>query len=276
LTVGSGSLVSVGGTLSIGSLGTVKGSGSISGTVQNGGTVAPGSSPGILQISGSYTQTAGGKLQIELGGTTQGTGYDQLAVSGAVTLGGTLQVSLMNSFAPALGNRFDILDWGSLSGTFSTVTLPTPLSGTLGWGTSALYSAGVLSVIDTNFKPGDFDRNGQVSVADVGALENALKDLSAYQATHGPGGGALTGAQLVSLGDLTGDGLVTNADLQGLIVYLANGGPIAAPEIAAVPEPSAAFLFSSAVGLVAIASCLKSMRLFRRLPGDPAEPGQHK
>jgi T5SS/PEP-CTERM-associated repeat protein len=260
LTVGSGSLVSVGGTLTVGSLGTVKGSGSISGIVQNGGTVAPGASPGILTFNGSYAQTPAGKLQIEIGGTTPGTGYDQLTVSGAVTLGGTLQVSLINSFAPALGNRFDILDWGSRTAAFSTVTLP-PLSGTLAWGTSALYSAGILSVIDTNYLPGDFNRNGQLSVADVGVLESALKDLSAYQATHGPGGGALTSAQLVSLGDLTGDGLVTNADLQGLIVYLANGGPIAASQITPVtpvPEPGAAFLLTSALGFLALARRLSS------------------
>jgi hypothetical protein len=92
-------------------------------------------------------------------------------------------------------------------------------------------------------------------------LESALKDLSAYQATHGPGGGALTSAQLVSLGDLTGDGLVTNADLQGLIVYLANGGPIAASQITPVtpvPEPGAAFLLTSALGFLALARRLSS------------------
>ena len=69
-----------------------------------------------------------GKLLIELAGTTAGTQYDQLIVTGAVTLDGTLQVSLINGFNPALGNTFDVLDWGTLSGTFSSLQLPS-LSG---------------------------------------------------------------------------------------------------------------------------------------------------
>jgi len=250
--------------MSIGPLGTVKGSGAISGAVQNGGAVAPGTSAGILTIAGSYTQTAAGKLQIELGGTTQGTAYDQLAVSGAVALGGTLQVSLINSFSPSLGDRFDILDWGSRTGAFSTVTLP-PLSGTLGWGTSALYTAGVLSLIDTNYLPGDVDRDGHVNVADVAAMQRALRDLNLYQATHGPGGGSLSSAQLVSLGDLTGDGQVTNADLQGLIDYLASGGGGVTPEFTAVPEPASFFL--AVIGLIALLTRPNSLRLGRPQPG---------
>jgi hypothetical protein len=33
----------------------------------------------------------------------------------------------------------------------------------------------------------------------------ALADLTDYQATHGPGGGALTSLQLLQIADLTGD-----------------------------------------------------------------------
>src|SRR5262249_47210789 len=160
-----------------------------------------------------------------------GAGYDQLLASGAVHLSGTLQVSLVNSFAPALGDRFDILDWDTLSGTFGVVQLPA-LGGTLGWNTAALYRNGVISVIDTNYLPGDFDRDGHVNVADIGAAEAALADLNKYQADHGN----MTSAQLVSIGDLDGDGLVTNADLQGLISLLASGG--GSGSVTAVPEPA--------------------------------------
>ena len=78
--------------------------------------------------------------------------------------------------------------------------------------------------------------------------------MGAYQATHGPGGSALGGNQLVSIGDLTGDGLVDNADLQGLIVYLANGGPVALAQVVAVPEPPSVLLAASALGLIALCS----------------------
>jgi hypothetical protein len=123
------------------------------------------------------------------------------------------------------------------------VQLP-PLGGTLGWNTAALYLNGVISVIDTNFLPGDFNRDGHVNVSDIAAMENALVNLSNYQSTNGN----MTTSQLVSIGDLNGDGLVTNADLQALITLLANGG--GSDSVEAVPEPGALALF--ALGAVAL------------------------
>jgi hypothetical protein len=130
------------------------------GRLHNDGVVAPGDSVGAL-TSGNYTQSAAGTLQIELAGTTPRTQYDQLIVFGSVALAGTLQVSLINGFTASAGMSFDILDWGSLSGTFSTVQLPA-LAGGLGWDTSQLYTTGVLSVI----LPGDFNADGKVDAAD--------------------------------------------------------------------------------------------------------------
>jgi T5SS/PEP-CTERM-associated repeat protein len=240
LIVKNGGSVSVGTNLSIGSLGTVKSNSLITGNVFNGGLLAPVSSQGTTHINGNYAQTNAGTLQLYLGGTNAGTNYNQLVVSGADSLAGTLEITLAAGFTPALGDCYDILDWGTRSGTFSTLQLPA-LTGTLGWNTDALYTSGVLSVIDTNFLPGDFDRDGHVNVADIAAAELALTDLDGYKAAHGN----MTNAQLVSLGDLDGDGLVTSADVQGLIDLLANGGGVGAPSSAtAVPEPSAIILLT--------------------------------
>ena len=57
-----------------------------------GGTVAAGASPGTLTINGDYTQGPGGTLQEEIAGTTPGTQFDQLVVTGDVTLDGTLAI----------------------------------------------------------------------------------------------------------------------------------------------------------------------------------------
>jgi hypothetical protein len=46
------------------------------------------------------------------------------------------------------------------------------------------------------------------------------------------------------LGDLNGDGQVTNADLQGLITLLANGG--GSGSLTAVPEPTSSVLMALA------------------------------
>lgn len=79
----------VGGTFQM-SGGTLSGNGTIQANVFNSGTTAPGvgNTPGILSITGSFTQTSAGVLNIQIGGTTAGTQYDQLAVTGPAVIGG--------------------------------------------------------------------------------------------------------------------------------------------------------------------------------------------
>jgi hypothetical protein len=131
----AGSTVLNGGTINGGSIsingGALSGTGTINATVTNGGQVIPGGTgaAGTLTINGNYTQTAAGALDIKLGGTTAGTQYSQLTVSGTAALGGTLSVATIGSFAPAFGNLFQVLTFGSSSGTFTTYQGPTLASG---------------------------------------------------------------------------------------------------------------------------------------------------
>jgi hypothetical protein len=81
----------------------------------------------------------------------------------------------------------------------------------------------------------------------MSAMMNALTDLDKYQATHGSGGGALTTSQLLQIADFSDDGVVTNADMQGLINYLAAGGGAGNGALSAVPEPSSVALGASAI-----------------------------
>jgi len=103
------------------------------GTLTNGGgTLAPGDigTPGKTIIIGNYGQGSGGTLAIDIGGTNQGnafqngaTNYDFVSVSGNATLGGSLSVSLINSFVPAATNSFIILtNGGTLSMAFANLT----------------------------------------------------------------------------------------------------------------------------------------------------------
>ena len=87
--------------------------------------MTPGDSPGILAVSGNYQQGSGGRLNIEVGGTTAGTQYDQLKVSGTATLAGTLDATLINGFGPGAGEQFAALTaGGGISGSFATINLP--------------------------------------------------------------------------------------------------------------------------------------------------------
>src|SRR5207302_1570678 len=72
LTVNGGSTLTDAAGFSIASGGTLKGTGTVAANVSNGGTVAPGNSPGVLTITGNYTQTSGRTLNIELQGTNPG------------------------------------------------------------------------------------------------------------------------------------------------------------------------------------------------------------
>jgi len=125
------------------------------------GDLRPGNSPATVTFGNNVGFSWGSALKIELGGTTAGSQYDQIHVTGQLALDGTLNVSLVNGFNPQSGRSFDILDWGSLAGTFAAVELPA-LAGGLQWNTSQLYTAGVLSV----GLPGDYNANGAVDAAD--------------------------------------------------------------------------------------------------------------
>jgi hypothetical protein len=111
--------------------GTLSGSGTITGSVSNNATLSPGASPGLLAITGTYTESSGAHMQIKLGGTTPGTGHDQLSVVGAAKLAGTLDVTYWNGFTPAPGNVFTTLVCSARSGVFSAIQSPTNNLGTI-------------------------------------------------------------------------------------------------------------------------------------------------
>ena len=104
---------------------TLAGTGTLVASVMNnGGTVSPGGNgtAGTLTIQGNYSQAAGGSLQVDIGGTTAGAGYDQLVVTGTVFLAGTLELGIIGGFSPATGDMFTLVTAVSVSGGFTLVT----------------------------------------------------------------------------------------------------------------------------------------------------------
>jgi hypothetical protein len=230
--------------------GNVSGSGSYTGT----GTatflaaLSPGNSPATVSFGGNMNLTASSALNIELGGATPGTQYDQVHLAGQLSLSGTLSVSLINGFTPARLNKFDILDWGTRSGAFSSVQLPT-LGGALGWNVSNLYSTGLLSVIDLNRLPGDMNLDHQITAADLPLIEKALVDAPGYESLVG-----VSAADLAIIGDADESGTFDNGDLQGLLNELIHGTSFvagSAPPLT-VPEPASIVLLG--LGVLAIPS----------------------
>ena len=103
--------------------GVVGGSGTVGNvTSVSGGTVAPGASAGILNTKNlSWNSTT--DFAVEIGGTTAGSGHDQLAVTGSVSLGNSaLEIQLINGFSPVSADIFTLITndgTDAISGTFA-------------------------------------------------------------------------------------------------------------------------------------------------------------
>jgi formylglycine-generating enzyme required for sulfatase activity len=216
--------------------GYVKGVGTLE-NVTVSGTLSPGFSP-VRARATNLEIAADGELVMELGGLSGGSQYDQLDVVGALTLGGTLQVVLLDGFTPDIGDTFDILDFGSLGGAeFDAIQLP-ELAGRKVWDTSQLYATGAISVIGMLHGDTDIDW-------DVDAV-----DYDAFIAVFGTNGDRYT--------DFNGDGRV---DLADFVLMRENFGagtgasPGVASETIATPEPG-----TLAIAVMGAAALLRRRR----------------
>ncbi|HEX3601561.1 MAG TPA: hypothetical protein VHU84_15525, partial [Lacipirellulaceae bacterium] len=89
--------------------GTVSGAGTFTGTgtVNFEGDLTPGNSPASVRFGGDVSFGADAALKIEISGSTPGSGYDQLVVSGDLALDGALSVTMLPGFTPAAGQSFN-------------------------------------------------------------------------------------------------------------------------------------------------------------------------
>lgn len=202
-----------------------------SGVVEFNGDLRPGNSPAKVSMGGDVEFGATATLQVELGGTTKGAGYDSLSIAGEAALGGGLDVKLIDGFTPTWGDSFEILTAaGGINGLFSSVTLPS-LPGLLFWTMNADADSIALQV-DAPSLPGDFDHNGVVESA----------DLAQWKGDIGANGDS----------DADGDGDSDGADF---LVWQQNFGlsVFGSPSVQAVPEPACgAMLTCSAMALAGI------------------------
>jgi len=96
--------------------------------VQAGGVLMPGSVDGggigTTTIDGDYGITdSAAILTIALGGTGDGQ-FDAVIVGGTASLDGILEISILSSFAPTVGDYFDILTAPTIVGSFRGLNLP--------------------------------------------------------------------------------------------------------------------------------------------------------
>jgi hypothetical protein len=173
-------------------------------------------------------------MTIEIAGATPGNGFDQLLINGTATLGGTLQVNLLNAFVPQVGNSFEIIRaFGGVSGAFAN----TSFAGMPGitWRLAYEPLAVRLFVDAVTSLPGDFNLNGFVDAADYSVWRKSV------------------GATGTNPADADGNGVVDQGDYD---IWRANfGRSVAAPAsgsaVSGVPEPATVML-----------ACLAALSMF--------------
>ncbi len=144
VTVNSGTTSLTGTTQSTGTLsvsagatlnanGTIAGSASVSGLLSGNstvtgnlaltsGTISPGNSAGITTVEGNLTVDHNSTLVAQVSGTVAGISYDQVKVSGNVTLDGTLDLTSLSGLT--MGETITLIDntgSGTTTGYFSTI-----------------------------------------------------------------------------------------------------------------------------------------------------------
>ena len=135
----------------------------------------------------------------EVGGLEAGESHDRIAIDGSAIINGTLQVDLINDFAPAADDTFAVLGANLLFGAYQNVTNGGRVAIEDGSG-SFIVNYGQQSPFDPNQVIlsdfmltifGDFNADGSLNAADIDLLQIGLKDLKF---------------------DLTGDSVVDAAD----------------------------------------------------------------
>jgi hypothetical protein len=103
--------------------GILSGSGTIEGDVLNAGQIDVGGAgaAGLLIITGNFTQTATGILNLEIGGLMPGDQFNQLQIGGLATLDGTLNIALLDEYFPMIDDSFQVLTFGSRNGDFAVM-----------------------------------------------------------------------------------------------------------------------------------------------------------
>ena len=116
----------------------------VGGSFVNSGQLVVGASPGIFNIGAGFIQSPSGVLNVEIAGLMAATPeFDQIKCLGACTLGGTLNVTLLNGFNPTLGDNLPVMTYASRTGEFAIFNSP-------GAYFSRNYNAGDLTLTATN------------------------------------------------------------------------------------------------------------------------------
>jgi hypothetical protein len=114
-----------------------------------------------------YEQSTTGVWRLDLGGVGL-TAFDRVALTGGATLDGTLDLTLIDGFVPALGQTFNILSAvGGVTGMFDVVDQPSTMPAGLRFDVAYLPTIVQLQVVSVPTFSADFDHDGDVDADDL-------------------------------------------------------------------------------------------------------------
>jgi hypothetical protein len=129
--------------LSIAPAAALNAAGRLVSDVTNAGTLSPGNGTGTLVIDGSLISTA--TLEFEIGGLSS---HDAIKVTEGFNAGGSIVVKLLGGYAPAYGDRFDLMSFGSLNDNgYAFDFTGAELSAGLQWDTTSFATTGCVTVV---------------------------------------------------------------------------------------------------------------------------------
>lgn len=132
-----------------------------------------------MLVTGNFNQQAGATLELDAFSPDT---LDLLEVGGNLSVAGNLRMSLVSGApAPAIGDLFKILDFGTASGEFASFDLPLLDTG-LAWDVTNLLLTGELEVVADV----DLDDDGDVDGRDLLLIQRTNPELTAsWQALYG-------------------------------------------------------------------------------------------
>lgn len=171
----NGNAAAATGNVTVGAAGTLGGAGIIRGTTVVNGRIAPGANGiGTLTFSNNVTLNSLSTTFIELN-KAAGT-RDRIVTAATLSCAGTLSVTNLSG-ALAVGDSFDIFDAAAITGSFTSLSLPT-LPPDLVWDTTQLAINGAISVIANPVAAGPqvlvWKGDGAANIWDAGTNGNWL------------------------------------------------------------------------------------------------------
>ncbi len=132
-------------TQTVNASGTVNATGKTLSVASSALNVGGASAVSLFTVTGALSLGSNNVTNLEITGISS---FDQIDVSNLLTLDGSIVVT--SSYTFALGDSFDLLDWGTLDSSGFSVSsdlLLPALSNGLSWDTSAFLTSGTVSVV---------------------------------------------------------------------------------------------------------------------------------